>query len=92
MCDQIKLKKNNHRRRYTCVKSRERAITVVNMVPRVENILREKNTSTVRTTKNTDKLLNNVTARIIIGKNAGNVTIRVTKKSSSGRNKNITNK
>ena len=44
-------------------------------------------TSTIRTERNMDKSLNNISARISASKNARTVTIRVANKYSAGRNK-----
>ena len=47
---------------------------------------------TVRTTKNINTSLKNITERIISIKNACTVSRRVIKKNSSGRNKNMAKK
>ena len=49
----------------------------------------EKKTSTVLTAKNMDTPLKNVTGSLSMDKNSHNVTKTVTKKSSSGRSKNM---
>ena len=72
------------------VKSRETAKNVVNMGTRVEIIRKEKKTSFVCTARKMDTLLQNVTSRRGMGRNALFVTRRVTKKRSSGRNKKMT--
>ena len=61
MCDPIKMKGKNHRKRYMYVKLRECDTTVVNMSTSIEIVQRENQTSTVRTLKTIDTLLNNVT-------------------------------
>ena len=58
----------------------------------VENVQRENRTGTVRTAKISDMPLKNVTAIRSTVNNAHNVTIRVTKKSSAVRNKNMIKK
>ena len=88
MYNQIKKMTNTQRRCYRYFKSRESATTAVHMVTRVEILQREKKISTVRTEKRTDISLNNVTARIIMGKNERTATRRVAKTRSFGR-KNI---
>ena len=92
MCDPIKTKEKNQRRRYTYVKSRERATTEVNMGTRVDIVWKEKRTITVRTGKRMDTPLKNVKERISLANSACSVIRRVTKKRSAGRNKNIRNK
>ena len=92
MRDPIKTKENNQRGHYTYVKSRESATTVVNTETIVDNLWRLNRTSTVCTAKRMDDQLNNVTARRSMVKNAHTVTIRVTNKRSTGRNKSMTKK
>ena len=92
MCDPIKTKEKNQRRRYTYVKSRERATTKINMGTRVNIVSKEKRTITVRTGKRMDTPLKNVKERISLASSACSVIRRVTKKRSAGRNKNIRNK
>ena len=59
---------------------------------RVEIIQRENKTSTVLTVRNMDTSQKNVYARRGTSNNARTTKIRVTKKMSDIRNKNITNK
>ena len=92
MRDPIKLKEKNQIRRYTCIKSKECATTVVNIGARLEVVQKEEKKSTVHTAKNVDILLKNVTSRRIMGKNARSVTRKFTMKRSDGRHKHLTKK
>ena len=85
MCDPIKMEENIQRRNCTYVKSRERTTTVVNICTRVDIVQRKNKTSTVHTAKTMDSLLNNVTARKVMGKNAHTIIRRGMMKRSSGR-------
>ena len=92
MRDPIKTKEKNHRRRYTYVKSRESATTMVNMGTKLGFLWRENRTSTVCTAKRMYTPLKNFTTRRSMVKDARTVTRRVTKKISARRNKNMTRK
>ena len=92
MRDPIKAKKKNQRRRYTYVKSREYATTVVNMGTQVEIVQSERTKITVLNEKNMVMSLKTVTARRNLANNERTVTRRVTNKRSAGRNKNLTKK
>ena len=62
------------------------------MVTRLEIVLRYQKKTTVRTAKNMDTFLNNVTSRRGMGKKECAVTRRFAKKRSSGINKKTTKK
>ena len=66
MHDTIKNKKINHRRRFTCVNSRELSTTVVRMYTRVYITKRQNKTSTICIEINTDIKLEDFSKRINI--------------------------
>ena len=85
MCDSIKNKKRNIRRRFTCVNLRECATNVVRTATRVDIVQRENKTGTLHTARKMYKYLNIFSSRINTSNDERNVIGRVTNNGSAGR-------
>ena len=75
-----------------CVKSWECVTAVVITATIVDMVQRREKKSTVHTSTKIDMSLNNVSSRILTGKNARTITRIITKKKCDRRNKNTTKK
>ena len=89
MCDSIKNKKRNLRRRFTCVNSREYATNVVRTATRVEIVKKENKTGTLHNARKMYKYLKIFSSRVNTINNERTVTGRVTNNGSARRKSKV---